>query len=164
MCAIQPQVKLEKFQRARGRFLDKFAEIEQSVIVLLKLSGAKCGNDSLGQKVESLRNFIAQLKCLKPQFSVALEALDDLEQILPLRNDIVHSRLALAIVDGASHALFRNTRFIQDRAPPVRLLSLKDFKHLEETLTGITTRLSVPTEINPASSPPQPSPGAATAP
>jgi len=145
----------DAFHLRRSRCLDAFAEIEEAIVGVLNLLDFKLANDSLGQKLETLKSAKAS-----PTFS--RERLARLQALLPIcealntqRNDIVHSRMQIALIGHETKACFANIRQSTPGSQIARLLSLDGFDELHRTIRQ-TAALLRQIQVNPASSPPPP--------
>jgi len=155
-----PPPSLDTFHSLRSKCLDAFASVEEAAISLLILFEMKSSTESFGQKLELLRKAKAG-----PRFSKArLEKLQTLlltcERLNSLRNDIVHARLQLAVLDKEPRACFINTRENEADSQAARLFSHDGLRKFHSDIAKTANELKQ-LQINPASSPQPPSPGAA---
>lgn len=146
----------------RSRFLDAFAEVERMVVRMGKMV-AKQPNDgaSLGQRIERARQAQAGPQFSKDNLKKAFDALDAVCALLPLRADIVHSTLRLAMVDAVATLIFSNSRTADTLCPTVRIIDAAEFKTLTTSVQAISAKLRA--ALTPPS-PPRPTPGAAAGP
>ena len=150
----------ESFHLQRSKCVDAFALAEASVQALLNGAKLKCTTEPFKQKIGMVKKLPAN-----PQYSKArkLEVdnlASELESLLALRADIVHSPMQIALIDGTAFACFVNAKEAGENAPFARLLGYNALKAVARQVLQIANKLAE-TKINPASSPPPPSPGAA---
>ncbi len=151
-----------EWHNARSNLLDAFADAEAAIVALLKRSGAKPNGEMLGQKIELLRAAKPSPHYSKTQRAKVGPLLDKLEQMLEIRNDIVHGKLQIAEIAGQYSAIFVNTRDARELAPRVRMIGLSAMTRLHHETARLARDLVEPP--TPPSSPPPPSPAAASGP
>jgi hypothetical protein len=185
-------VQLDNFYRLRSELLDSFSDIERSLLVHLSKNTEKgcCITAPLGHKIEAAKKVAAG-----PQRSKELKMKADIELsklalLLPLRADIVHSRMEVAVTSSSRLvAIFRNAKDAKFEHPEALVFEREDLaefvdrtktmgKTLDKALTARNTATqSKATAVvqttpklqnqpqgksNPAASPPRPSPDATT--
>jgi hypothetical protein len=133
-----PKPGSDAFHRERSKAIDAFAALEESIVRLLVALKAKFGTESFGQKLQLLKTAKAN-----PQFSQA--RLRQVQALLPrceelneLRNDIVHSRLQIAIIGDDHRACFTNTRHCLSGSQTARLFTLEGLR----SVTGNAGKLA----------------------
>lgn len=143
---------LGQLHYARSQCIDAFAEVEEAVVALLDLLLCKSSGELFGQKIELL-------KAAKPSPKFSKQRLTNLQSLLPecsaaslIRNDIVHSRLQLAELDGQYRACFVNAKQCLSGGQSARLFSLEGLHQLHDRLRALSTELKQ-VLINPASMP-----------
>ena len=106
-------VQLGSFHRLRSELLDSFADIEKSLIVYVSKSKPKgfCVTAPLGHKIEAAKQVPAGPQRSKDLKVKADQELAKLAELLPLRADIVHSRMEVAVTSSSDLiAIFRNAK------------------------------------------------------
>ncbi|WP_296676163.1 hypothetical protein [Novosphingobium sp.] len=157
---------LIEFALARNDFLDHFADVEGAICKILQKNGTpQINKEPFGNRLKAFREVQNTTLVAKCRISQRNQLADSLAKILPLRADIVHSRMHIAQLDGMPVALFVNSLLTHDPDAPARILSLQRIKQLSAKLVNHAKTLDLLRKpINPASSPPPPSPGVAVGP
>lgn len=132
------------FHVQRSRVIDAFADIELAIVALLLRSGTRSNGETLGQKIELLRNAKPSPSYSKVYRAEVIAQLPELERLLEFRNDIAHSKLQLATIRGEQRAVFVNSREAMELAPKTRLLSLKQLIKLRHQAAKLATLLAKP--------------------
>ena len=153
----------DTFHRDRSKCVDAFADVEQAVIVLLRACDAKFGNEPFSAKVQKLRSVAPSCRISKAAVSRMPALLGRCAEIAALRNDIVHSKLKIAIVDDEHKACFVNLREDDKSSQSARMMTLEGLREVSAQMVELANDLRA-LLANPASSPPPPSPVAAAAP
>ena len=143
----------EQFHIARSCLLDRFAEVEESVICLQARFGHKANTATLGQRLEALRKVKAG-----PQLSTATVtqlqgAIQRLTELNALRVDVVHARMFVAPVAGGMRACFINSLECSEEFPSARLLTFEQFNKVNRELHELAaalTKVAVKASPNPA--------------
>jgi hypothetical protein len=125
-----PRPGLDAFHRERSKCIDAFAAIEEAVIGLLSASDIKFGGEPFGQKLELLRKIKASPKRSKERVAQLQTLLKRCVEINELRNDIVHSKLQLAVIGEDQRACFTNLRDCQSGSQTARLFTLEGLRAL----------------------------------
>ena len=86
------------------------------------------------------------------------------EDLLPLRNDLVHSHLRVALLDQQAVACFWNSRDAQSDKESLRLFTAAGLRQLAQSTADLAGAIRESGSPNPPPSPPPPSPGAAGGP
>jgi hypothetical protein len=157
--SMKPPNGKDNLHIARSRFVDFHAALERVIVAKLKALGGKPSEHLLGQNIAALRKIKASPSFSKSSRLVLHAALDEVESLQSIRNDVVHGRLSAVMIDGQCKACFVNAREADQVTEPARLISLEQFSGLEKMLAALTERIRGPI-LNPPSSPPRPSPGA----
>ena len=153
----------EQLHIARSMFLDGFANAERAVISLHGRIGSKNAKMQLSQRLEALGKVKAGPTFSKAKANTLAEALGRLATLNDVRNDVVHSRMSVAPVDGETRAIFINSNCCSNEFPVGRLVTFEQFNKLAKELAEIAKSLADLT-LSPASSPPPPLPVAAADP
>jgi hypothetical protein len=183
-------VQLGSFHRMRSELLDSFADIEKSLIVYVSKNQPRgfCVTAPLGHKIEAAKQVPAGPQRSKDLKVKADQELAKLTELLPLRADIVHSRMEVAVTCSSDLiAIFRNAKDERLGNPEALVFNHGDLmrlvdrtkamaKSLSEALAAqnaapkaraqvivqaVTKPKSQPQKKpNPASSPPRPTPDA----
>lgn len=148
------------FALARSDFLDSFADLEAAIWVVLDKSGTMLtAKEPFGNRVKSFRELQSGTQLAKCRVNQKNQIADALLRLLPIRADLVHSRMQISVWDGEPVAIFTNAALADDPDALKRIMKLARLKTLTEKLrhySEVTRSLRKP--INPASSPQPPSP------
>lgn len=125
-----PRPDLDAFHRERSKCIDAFAAIEEVVVTLLDQSDIKFGAESLGHKLDLLRKIKASPQRSKERVAQLHALLKRCEAINELRNDIVHSKLQMALIGEDQRACFTNLRDCQSGSQTARLFTLEGLRAL----------------------------------
>lgn len=150
----------DTFHRERSKCVDAFADVEQAVILILRICGAKVGGEPFGAKIQKLRDVAPSPKISRAAVAKMPEVIERCAEIANLRNDIVHSKLKIAILDDEHKACFVNLREDDKSSQTARIMSLAGLREVAGQMTALANDLRL-LIANPPSSPPPPSPGAA---
>lgn len=148
---------IQQFHIERSKLLDAFVLIEAAVTKLLTNSKTAFNGEMLGQRIELLRNAKVGPQFSKKSRVEVLLLLDKIAPLLPIRNDLAHSKLSMAFVDHEHLACFINARQAPDPCQCARLFRLEQLKKLTLKIRKIAGELDQPQPVNPPSSPPPPS-------
>lgn len=146
----------------RSRLLDAFADLESNVIKLLAKGKGPFlpASAPLGQKIEALKELDMNQplpKNCKPKLAAICA---EIMPMLEVRANIVHAKLVMCDGDGIQYAKFCNTMNCDKPYPEIRMLSGDDFDAFNKSIHRMSNQLRQ--ILNPPSSPPQPSPDAAS--
>ena len=136
-----PQPGIDAFHKERSRCLDAFVACEEAVIALLLTSGCKFGNEPFGSKVEALRKAKSSPTYSAKRKRAVNGLLEQFEDLLELRNDLVHSRLQIATISEDQRACFINARQSPTGTQTARLFSLKNLQDLTKKAADLAKRL-----------------------
>lgn len=130
--------KLHDFALARSAVLDAFAELEHIVAeTAIAWAKEKLGKGaSLGQKLDKLEEIQAGPALSHERRKVLIEAVAEAQRICVIRNDVVHSRLRLAIGDPKT-CVYLNPRLTDAVA---RVMSVKQHADLAKTAIDLARR------------------------
>ena len=138
----------QAFDVQRSRVLDSFADLEHAIVAACVRHKTTCPlNASLGQKLKELR-------AAHPSAEKLLSK--DGEELLNLRNAIVHSKLQILENDKAVYVNVQTQCF----ATPAYALTIEQHKRLAGRAKQLANEMS---KLNPPSQP-QPLPDAAAGP
>ena len=154
----------EQLHTARSKLLDAFVRVEESVARLLLASKTSFNGELLGQRIELLRAAKAGPQFSKKKRADVLKLLDEIVALLPVRNDIAHGRLQIAVIDQESLACFINVRQTLEPSQTARLFRLEQLDRLTRKIRVIAEELDKPQAVTPPASPPPPSRAAAGGP
>ncbi len=157
--AMPLQSDCDAFHLRRSRCLDAFSDLEEQLAVLQSLLNIKLSADSLGQKLEALKAAKASPKFSRERLTKLKELLPICEALNGLRNDIVHSRMQIAMIGKDQLACFANVRQPCPGSQTARLFTIGGLDELHRSVRQAAAKLKQ-LSLNPASSPPPPSPGA----
>ena len=148
----------------RNDFLDAFADLESAVVRVLRSCGVPAKGEPLSHKLKAFRTAEKTPLIAKSNLSQRDQIADDIAALLPIRADVVHSRMQLCTIDGQTAAIFVNGQESGLLFPPARVLNLSDMRQLVAMTHRLVERIAGLKRINPASSPLPPSPDAAGGP
>ena len=153
------------FVFARSDVLDAFAELEALIGRILKSCGHPASNEPFGHRLKAFRTAGKTTFIAKANLGQRDHIADAIADLLPIRADIVHSAMRLVTFDGREVALFVNAQQAFAPYPQARIVDLVQLRGLARELRDLRKRVSELAKcVNPASSPPPPSPGAAGGP
>lgn len=152
---LQHQTASAELAQARSDLLDAFADIEAKIARMVK---AASGSAHLSARITLFRKLEPCSSLSKTNLPKRDKMADELESLLPLRADIVHSRLETVMIGGSVAAKFVNAQHRHEDHPPCRLLFLADIRKLTTKVHAIHKDLSnLNRPINSPSSPLPPS-------
>jgi len=154
---------IDAFHKERSKCVDAFADLEAEVAALLVASNIEPGKASFGLQLGKLAKVKASPKLSKAKLAMLTELVARRQSLNAVRNDVVHARLKLTFIDDQPTACFVNPYQQTDSGRVARLLDLAEMRVLTKQVSELAESLRN-LQSNPASSPPQPSPGAAGAP
>lgn len=159
-------VAMIDFAIARTEFLDSFADLEAGVAKMLEKAGAAPSlKEPFSHRLKAFKEIDKVSVVAKCRIGQRNSLAAGIAKILPIRADIVHSRMHVNELDGRPVALFVNAQLAPDQDAPARILTLDRLQQLTKLLAGYLAKLSdLKRPINPASSPPQPLPDVAGGP
>jgi len=125
----------------RSRCINAFVEVEKAVVMLSEklCPGHNC--ELLSQKIRRIRDVPASSIYSKEQRKQLHTALDEVETLQPIRNDIVHGALAVLTDGELPHAAFINVRQVDKLAPVARLLTLNQLQDVTKMVCILARRL-----------------------
>lgn len=147
MSASDPNLMLHLH---RSRCIDAFARAEAVISAILCNHAVSVGYELLGQKLAAVRNLPAGPKYSKASRTSMHAALDELEALALIRNDLVHGELIPMTGNGQKYAVFINPRQQSDLCKQARLMTAETFASLEDEVKAITARIEA------AAQPPRP--------
>ncbi len=160
---IIEQPNLDKYDMALARndLLDAFADLEMIISKILRSCGVSPGNEPFGNRIKTFRTAEKTTLIAKANLPQRDQIADEIAALLPVRADIVHSRLRACRVEGHVVSYFINSQEASSDYPSGRLLSLTQINSLIEKVDKLTERVGgLNRATNPPSSPPPPSQGA----
>jgi len=137
-----PRPGLDAFHRERSKCIDAFAAIEEAAVGLLGQEGIKFGEEPFGQKLKLLGRIKASPKRSKERVAHLQTLLNRCAIINELRNDIVHSRLQMAVIGEDHRACFTNLRECQSGSQTARLFKLEGLRELSLEMLKLADELS----------------------
>ena len=151
--------------QARNDILDAFADLETRIAFILKRAkNLPPKGQCLGQRLEIFRTVKANSEIAAANLARRDTLVNSIAELLPVRADIVHSRMKIHLIDGSPVGIFVNSHDANEKFPQNRLLTLAEMRCLVNSVQELTESLSKLSKPNPPSSPPPPSPGAAAGP
>ena len=166
MVITQPE-QLGEFElkALRSEILDAFADLESLICSFLKDARLSSKASHFGARVEAFKMIEGITRIAKANYSKRDRLAEDIAGLLPIRADIVHSRMRICVIDGFPAAIFVNSQNKSEAFPPRRILTADELGTMCSKILHIVAELGTLQRVsNPASSPPPPSPAAATAP
>lgn len=115
--------------------------LEQSVIELLQQAAQPIGADSFGKRLALAGKIPASPKFSKARIARLQGLFQRCEELIPLRNDIVHSTLQIAVVDGQANACFINTRQRGAHIRDARLITLEGLQEISNKVEKLAAEL-----------------------
>jgi hypothetical protein len=138
-------VQLTNFYKLRSDLLDIFADIERILLTYISKTKEKnfCTTAPLGQKIEAAKRVPADSLRSNKLKAKADEELSKLAELLPLRADIVHSRMELAVTTSSQFlAIFRNIKDATVNHPEALVFDYIDFEKFVHGVRDLETSLS----------------------
>lgn len=146
---------------ARSAMLDAFGDLEARICCFLKDAKQLPKSQPLRSKIEAFKSLPGMPQLAKANLAKRDTLADEISQLLPIRADVVHSRMTRHDIDGKQAAIFVNSQNRSDAYPPCRILTEGDMRRITKDVLRIVTELgNLGRVVNPASSPQPPSPGA----
>lgn len=126
----QHQHSPDAFHRARSRCIDAFALAELNAIALLHAQSIKASSEPFKQKLTKLSKLEPTQRYTEAKKARVDQAIAELDHVLSIRADMVHSQLAVVELDGVRKACFRNP--VQPGVPGevARLFTLEEMNSL----------------------------------
>lgn len=150
------------FALLRSDLLDAFSDLESEVSMILRSAGIAPSNEPFGNRLQKLKEADKIPRIARANRPARDQIVDSLAELLPIRADIVHSRMRLARLDDEPVALFINAQEAGTDYAPARVLTLTQMRQLVTLVNRLGKRIrDLGRTVNPASSPPPPLPGAA---
>lgn len=138
MSAIEPDLQLHLY---RSQCIDAFVAVEKAIITLCKKLCPGHDGEILSQRTKRLRGLSATSNYSKAQRIQLHAALDELDDLLPIRNDIVHGGLTVVRQDQHHVAVFINVREATSIAPSARLLSRDHLQKVKQAAVRLAAQL-----------------------
>lgn len=148
----------------RNEFLDAFAELETAVFRVLHSCAKPATSEPFSQRVKAFRTAEKTGLIAKANLSQRDQIADGIVNLLTVRADIVHSVMKISNVDGCDTAIFVNAREASADFPLARSLTVNDLRDLIQKVKQLNNQIANLRSVNPPSSQPPPSPGAAGVP
>jgi hypothetical protein len=136
-----PRPGLDTFHRERSKCIDAFAAVEEAVVTLLGESNIKFGAESFGHKLDLLHKIKASPQRSNDRVKQLHALLKRCEAINELRNDIVHSKLQMALIGEDQRACFTNLRDCQSGSQAARLFTLEGLRKLSLEMLKLADEL-----------------------
>ena len=133
------------FYRSRSEMLDSFADIEQALLAYVLKSDQKgfCITAPLGHKIEAAKKIPAGPRRSKDLKVQADNELSNLMELLPLRADIVHSRMEIAVTTaGKFIAIFQNSKDVTTHHPEALVFSHDELQRLVSKVIALQRSLT----------------------
>ena len=130
------------FHLQRSRCIDAFARAEAAIAFILRRHITLTGKELLGHNLVKLRDVPAKPTYSKAARTQVRAALEKLEPLLLVRNDLVHAQLSLLKGNGCTFVSFINSRLPCDKVGiPARLMTSEALEQLEKSVIAIAVKL-----------------------
>ena len=126
---------------ARSEFIDAFAELEEVVSRILRSAGHAPKGEPFCQRIKTFRGLDKSPLIAKPNFGARNQLADAILALLPVRADIVHSRLDVRMIDGLAAAMLTNAHESGTEYPTCRVLTATQFHELTNRIVRYTQRI-----------------------
>jgi hypothetical protein len=138
-------VRIVNFYRMRSDMLDSFADIEQTLMVYVAQTNQKgfCITAPLGHKIDAAKKVPAGPRRSKELKAKADAELSKLADLLPVRADMVHSRMELAITTSSQFlAIFKNANDVTSIHPDALVFNNNEFERFVAELRSLAKTLA----------------------
>ena len=115
-------------KQARSDLLDAFAELDAAITIVLQSASLNKIPPLFGQRLEAVKLH-------------AQRNLEEIDSLVPIRNDVVHSTLEFMNRKGGLSAVYVNSGSV-DRFPSSRVLNVADHREITRTVKGAAKRLA----------------------
>lgn len=133
---------IDAFHRERSKCVDAFADLEAAVIAMLVFHKVKTGSEPFSQKLVKIAKIPPCPQLSKSQVSRLGEIVKRCQTFSEVRNDIVHSRLKLAVIDNDHRACFINHGQASGCIQNARLFNLQSLRDLSSHLASLTAEIT----------------------
>ena len=137
-----PRPGLDAFHRERSKCIDAFAALEEAAIRILAQEDAKIGEEPFGQRLKVLGKVTASPRRSKDRVAKLQVLLIRCAELNELRNDLVHSRLQVAVIGDDNRACFTNLRECQSGSQTARLFTLEGLRALSADMLKLAEELA----------------------
>lgn len=127
---------------ARSDFIDAFAELEEIVSRILRSAGHAPKGEPFCQRIKTFRGLDKTPLIAKQNFGARNQLADAILALLPVRADIVHSRLDVRTIDGVAAAMLTNAHESGTEYPTCRVLTATQFHELTARIVRYTQRIA----------------------
>lgn len=134
----------------RSRCIDAFVAIEREITVLQARLCPGHETELLSQKIGRLRAIPASPKFSRKQRTVLHEILPKVEEIVPLRHDLVHGSLSVLIASDITVAAFVNVREAIKIGTTARLFTCDSLDELAARALSLAAKLAAALDKEPA--------------
>ncbi len=125
----------------RSHCINAFVEVEKALMAVSVKLTAGSENELQAQRIKRLKDVPASPSFSKEQRKQLHAALNDVELLGAVRNDIVHGAMAV-LTDGTKPlAAFTNVRQVDSFAPVARLLTTGQLRDISERAQALAARL-----------------------
>ena len=114
--------------------MDAFAAFEEALAHRLDHSGSLCAGNSLGQNLKILAKTSTTGGSSDGTSDRIRAIIEGCEAVIPIRNDLVHSRLHLISIDQVNHVCLINTANARSTLPEARIVSLSALQTLTKKM------------------------------
>ncbi|GEO00712.1 hypothetical protein NSE01_25440 [Novosphingobium sediminis] len=128
------------FHLHRSHCIDAFGKAETAIATFLTRHEMAKANVTLAQQLKTLRAIPANPQFSKARRAAAHTALDQLERLLPARNDLVHAEMRL-LKGSTSLAAFVNPREQDGVGRLARHFTIDEIEALAKTALDVAGRL-----------------------
>ena len=138
-------VRILNFYRMRSEMLDSFADIEQSLMAYVAQTKQKsfCVTAPLGHKIDAAKRVPAGPRRSKELKAKADAELSKLAELLPVRADMVHSRMELAVTTSSQFlAIFKNAKDVTSNHPDALVFNNNEFERFVSEVRSLAESLA----------------------
>lgn len=142
---LEIDLNLSVFHRLRSEMLDSFADVEQAICKFISDHQVKgfCATAPMGHKVELAKSVKAGPQRSKAIKAATDQALTELEKLLLVRADMVHSRMSVAITtEGQFIAIFRNSKNAHNGYAESLVLSERELGRFVADLSKMSNKVT----------------------
>ena len=133
---------IDAFHKERSKCVDAFADLELAVRKILEREGVKTGLEPFGQKLGKLAKLIPSPRLSKSKVAALQILTERCQRFSDARNDIVHSRLQIAVIDDVHKACFINPAKLSDCGEGAKLFTLQAIRYLSSEISGLADDLT----------------------
>lgn len=138
----------DSFHWARSLCIDAFAQMEEAIVAVLAQSGKGCESQPFGQKLKMAQQIKASPSLSKQRLAELKSLLKECQDVAEIRNDIVHSRMQVAVMESQQKACFSNSRQCLSGIRTARLFTYEALRNLSFDMASLARKLRQAAEPN----------------